>query len=174
MGDIEQTLPDGGPFLKGEALHTWLTTTNALTNDELSILSPKHNADVGAANTLSQKWILADKNAVEPDPAGKNPATSVAGTTEYFTFDTPLHPSKFDDAGAPIYCGRVVYSDLHVGAASGDYPGIGTGQPMVPSGCASNALSPQEKALEFMLFDLSSCVTADQGPGSGPPVPVAK
>jgi hypothetical protein len=175
-GDIVQALPDGGVFEKGVALHTWLQTTSSLVNDELPIVDPKHNADLGAANTLSQEWIKADKNAIEPNlPNG--PITPVPGTTEYFTFDTPLHPTAFDDAGAPIYCGRVVYSDLHVGAASGDYLGVGGGQPIVssaPGGCANNPLSAQEKALEFMLFDLSSCVTPDQGPSAGPPVPAAK
>ena len=57
-----------------------------------------------AANTASQSWIKADSKA------------SPAGATEYFSFNTPT------DAPCPrCHCGRVVFSDLHVGAASGDY-----------------------------------------------------
>jgi hypothetical protein len=56
----------------------------------------------------------------------------------------------------------VVYSDLHVGAASNDKPTL-----PVPEDCTPGPLSPQEAALEFMLFDLSSCVT----PPSQPPLP---
>jgi len=92
-----------------------------------------------------------------------------AGATEYFSFDTPLGVEPVEQ------CGRVVYSDLHVGAASDDYgvtdpdDNIPAGA-IVPTGCASNQLSPQEKALEFMLFDLSGCVTPpDQGAGGVPP-----
>jgi hypothetical protein len=91
---------------------------------------------------------------------------SAAGATEYLSFNTPVD-AGLDDAGAPAYCGRVVYSDLHVGAASGDYDGQGAGG-IVPTGCANNPLSPQEKALEFMLFDLSSCVTPDTGTAQQP------
>lgn len=142
--NIEQTLPGGGAFPKGVALFTWLGNVGALTNNELPIQEAKHNADVGVANTLSTPWIVADNNAMPP------------GATEYFSFDTPIAatPDKV--------CGRVVYSDLHVGAASGDQPAM-----PVPQECKVAKLSPQEDALEFMLFDLSSCVT----PNSVMPIP---
>jgi hypothetical protein len=159
IGDINAnvltTLPSGGTFPRGVAMQQWLTNVNALTNGQLPIQQARRNAWVTAANTSTLPWIVAD-------PA-KNPMT-----TEYLSFDTP-----FDVASAE-QCGRVVYSDLHVGAASGDYgeqPGdmnIPAGA-MTPSGCADNALSPQEKALEFMLFDLSGCITPpDQGAGGVP------
>ena len=150
LGDITSsivtTLPGGGPFPKGLALQQWLTNVNALSGGKLAISQARHNADVTAANTKSQAWITAD---------GASPAP---GATEYFTFNTPL------GAAPDKQCGRVVFSDLHVGAASGDY---GFGPQIVPSGCAAADLSPQEKALEFMLFDLSSCVVPDDTP----PVP---
>ncbi len=150
MGDINAnivtTLPNNQPFPKGQALKQWLGNVSALTAGELPIKVARHNADVSAANTPSQAWIVADNNA------------KPAGATEYFSFNTPLGTPEANQ------CGRVVFSDLHVGAASGDYA---NGSMTVPTGCANNGLSPQEKALEFMLFDLSSCVT----PNGQPPVP---
>ncbi len=138
----------GAPFPRGQALKDWLTDRGALTNGELPIQQARHNADVSSANVKSTVWISADQNAPAPN------------ATEYFSFETPL-----GGPSSEMLCGRVVYSDLHVGAASNDYGGnIATG--VVPSGCGSNALSPQEKALEFMLFDLSSCL---QPVGQPPP-----
>ena len=149
---IEQTLPGGGAFPRGVAMAQWLANVNALQpNGELQIDQARHNAVVGSANAASLPWIVADQNAA-PAP----------GATQYFSFDTPF------GTAAAEQCGRVVYSDLHVGAASNDYGGYqtsGTGygliQPgaIVPTGCTQGMLSDQEKALEFMLFDLSGCVT---------------
>jgi hypothetical protein len=98
---------------------------------------------VTATNVHSQPWIQAD-------PAAGGPA----GATMYFSFDTPVNAPA--GPNGPAYCGRAVFSDLHVSGA----------QPIPdPSpGCTQADLTPQEKALEFMLFDLSSCVIPDTQP----------
>ncbi|MGO9835647.1 MAG: hypothetical protein ACLP1X_15685 [Polyangiaceae bacterium] len=156
-GNVVTTLPNGMPFPEGTALGKWLGTVGALSGGELPIIYACHNADVNASNTNSQAWISADKNA------------PVAGATEYFTFDLPVGTS------AEGKCGRVVYSDLHAsggagGTARGSLPGDYAGGLMVvPSQCATGALSPQEKALEFMIFDLSSCLIPP-GQNQMPPV----
>jgi hypothetical protein len=149
-GTIVTTLPDGQPFPKGEALAAWLGNVGALQNGVLPIAQARHNADVSAMNTPSQPWILADQSSMAP------------GATQYFSFNTPVSAGDSPDS---MFCGRVVFSDLHVGAASGDNPLM-----PVPDECAVNALSPQEAALEFMLFDLSSCLTPDEVPPTPPPV----
>jgi len=138
-------------FPKGMALAQWLQSNNALVNGELPIEMARHNADVASANTPSQAWITADQFARS------------RGATQYFSFNTPTDAAS--KADGPGYCGRVVFSDLHVGAASHDMPAM-----PVPTSCADVDLSPQEKALEFMLFDLSSCVIPDNKPPLPPPV----
>ena len=138
------------PFPKGVTLSTWLDENGALgTNSEpateLAIYQPRYNAVVGAANKPSQPWITADS------------ASGHSGATMYFSFDTPVN-APIGDGGSPKYCGRAVFSDLHV--AGNPMTSDDSSKPP-PSSCDQVDLSPQEKALEFMLFDLSSCVVPD-------------
>jgi hypothetical protein len=136
-------------FPKGRALEQWLMHTGALTNGLLPIQEARYNAEVDARHEVSQPWIVG-----APDTRGE-------GGTQYFSFNTPTLQARQPDGQL---CGRVVFSDLHVGAASNDDPS----EP-VPASCRDVELSPQEKALEFMLFDLSSCVIPDDVPPEPPP-----
>ena len=61
-------------------------------------------------------------------------------------------------------------SDLHVSASAAAGMPSDSGKQPFPSGCVTTNLTPQEKALEFMLFDLSSCVMPDDKPPSTPDV----
>jgi hypothetical protein len=142
-------------FTMGMIFEQWLAGVAALTNNELTIYQPRHNADVTAANGNSQAWLTADNNSQSP------------GAAQDFSFDTPLAQP------AAMRFGRVVYSDMHVGATgpgeTADYNG---GSNTVPTGCAVRDLSAQEKALEFILFNLSSCVQPLGNDGGVMPPPV--
>ena len=59
-------------------------------------------------------------------------------------------------------CGRVVYSAFHVNDTNSD-------NATFPGECNTNPLTPQEKVLMFMMFDLASCVQTDKEP---PMVPI--
>jgi hypothetical protein len=150
IGDIsaivETTLPDGQPFPQGAALAHWLAKNGALVGGELPIAAARHNADVSVTNPASQPWIVADSHAAAP------------GATQYFSFNTPFSAAPADQ------CGQGVYTDTHVAAASDDTPSL-----PVPAECADVDLSPQEKAIEFILFNLSSCVTPVSQTPAPPP-----
>jgi hypothetical protein len=129
---VDQTFP------KGVALAQWLVNVGASTVlGQLPIQGNKHTVDaVNAA--VAQQWIYNDAMT----PMG----------VEYLSFLAPVQPA----AGVP-QCGKVVFSDLHVSSGAGGSDASAPAKPF-PSGCVTTDLTPQEKALEFMLFDLSSCV----------------
>ena len=158
---VQQTLlSNGKPFPEGIALNTWLGNVGALTNGQLPIAAPKYDAVVSGTN-VSTAWVVTAP-----------PATQ---STQYFSWDMPFN-APIDDAGVPAYCGRVVFSDLHVSGSAG---GVKSGEDyktsqVVPTGCDATAtLQPDEDALEFILFDLSSCVTPVGYPPAPPPAPEA-
>jgi hypothetical protein len=145
VADIDTSFP------KGDALADWLVNVQAsMMRGKLSINEGKHT--VTAVNpALTRRWIYSTMA-----PVGQRRPMPTA--EQYFTFNTPA------GAQAGMECGRVVFTDIHVSA--GDMSG-----PPFPTGCASLELSPQEKALEFMLFDLASCIQPDYEKPKPPYIP---
>lgn len=126
-------------FPKGLAMSEWLVNVGASDAPGVLRISEAQHTINTVNPALSTRWIYSD-----------NP-TSV----QYLSFNTPL------EALPEEQCGRLVLSDIHV--SSGD----AIGQPF-PDGCGNDELSPQEKALLFMLFDLSACITPDDEPPCAP------
>ncbi len=147
------------PAVRVGALGETLKDNTVLPASGLDIWTPRYNAVVSAKNTASQPWITSDSNADSPNQ------------TLYFSFDTPV------GAANQNYCGRAVFSDLHVSGnpSNTDKPNAKNNGAAPPGGCDNTTLSPQEMALEFMIFDLSSCVISDTIPpqldGGLPPPP---
>ena len=141
-------------FPKGAAFAEWLMNVGASTTlGTLDIYAAKTSVRSLSPNR-AQSWISRDD-----DPMG----------FYYFTIGTPV--AVQDDDPIPEACGRVVFTDLHVskngGGDASDFSDEGT---PFPGGCTNGALSPQEKALEFMFFDLSSCVQQEASTPMTPPV----
>jgi hypothetical protein len=143
-------------FPKGKAYADWLDATGTTFSYGQfdSATKPTTNqylidtrSDMGTLDpSKAQRWIY---NANGRDDANYS--------ASYFTFNTPV--------GAPVdqQCGLAVYTDVHVGndRSSFSYPKECT----IP---AMPAYQTNNKALEFLFFDLSSCV---QDPSKPPPPP---
>lgn len=117
--------------------------------------------EVNASTTLGLVPMSALKRNVGGVSGGSRRWLYSAGErTKFFSFNAPI--------GAPpdLQCGRGVYTDIHL--SSGD-----TSEGTFPSGCTTKGLTPQEKALLFLLFDLSSCIQ-DDAKAPEPPPPVVK
>ena len=127
-------------FPKGQAFDAWLGVVHALSAPgQIAIHVPRH--DAVSVVTPAQRWIYS----------------AAPASLQHYTFNTPV--------GVPDdkQCGRVVFSDFHVTGANGN-----SGGKPFPSECDNGPLSPQEKVLEFMLFDLASCIQKDTTPPAPP------
>jgi hypothetical protein len=137
-------------FPKGQALSEWLVNVGASdTPGKIDIKRAQYTV-VSENPEYAQRWI---ENADPP-------------TVQYLSANTPL--------GAPAadQCGRVVLSDIHVSGGRDDEDAEDTSDSDLeyPNGCTSTSLSPQEKVLAFMLFDISGCIVPDTQPPAPPPV----
>jgi hypothetical protein len=126
-------------FPKGQALAEWLVNVGAATTyGELTVVETRDN--VQAVNpTYATEWARVNNENQSNSPAILN-----------FRFDTPL------DVPPDMTCGRVGFTDVHVLVPYDVIAFDSPGDPF-PGHCAVRDLSPQEKLLEFMLFDLTSC-----------------
>jgi hypothetical protein len=90
---------------------------------------------------------------VEPPPVDSGPGTG-------------FYDGGLETHGNPTYCGKAVFTDLHTSAS------LMSQVSRIPSGCSGAAMTAQQKALEYLFFDLSACVgTSDLTPPPAPPPP---
>jgi hypothetical protein len=119
-------------FTAGQTLANWLQLVGASTTlGQMPLQTLKQ--DTSGVIAPTQTWLTLN------NPGDGNPVMQ-------FVFDTPIAP-----AGTVVnQCGRVLYNEYHVeGGSSGPTQNF-------PSECNSaTTLTPQEKLLEYMLFELT-------------------
>jgi hypothetical protein len=141
-------------FFKGNAFADWLVAVNASpTRGSIDLVGVQFSVRA-TTPPMTQQWIFTDQNNLDPSKHA----------VEYMTMNTPVELAS-TDAGAQ--CGRVVLTDLHVSSASHE---SSHAEVPFPGGCMLADLTPQEKALEFMFFDLSSCVQPESVKPTVPPI----
>jgi hypothetical protein len=129
-------LPDGiatvnTTFPDGDTLAKWLQLVGASTTQgQMPISVVRH--DVSGVNAPTLSW-LALNNASAGNPVMQ------------FTFDAPV--------GAANQCGRVLFNEYHVENPPATSPPAN--RPF-PTECSNVPMTPQEKLLEFSLFDLTN------------------
>ncbi len=138
-------------FPKGMIFQQWLDFVKAATGTQIALTNVALSVNqVNKATT--QQWIY--------DPS------TMPNNAKYLSFVTPIGgiPLKDADGGEmpPEYCGKAVFTDLHAG---------GSPQGDVPKACTGMTTDAQLKALEFLFFDLSACVSADTLPPPNVPPP---
>ena len=124
---------------KGPSFATWMLNVGASpSRGQIPMAAGTGRVTVNSIdNTKAERWVYWDDGSRQ--------------VPQMFQFTTPL------EQGADDRCGKVVFSDMHVSGDSDSSPGT-----PFPDQCAASDLTPQEKALAFMFFDIASCV--------GPPI----
>lgn len=127
-------------FPKGKAMDDWLT--NLATASKWSTpAAPLKKSPKGQITTTN----TGDIGGTKPGISQRWIYPSTGTGAVYVSINTPISKP------APDRCGRAVGTGLHVGNGS------------------TTTMSEQEAALEFMFFDLASCVIDDAEPPKPPP-----
>ena len=129
-------------FPKGASLAKWVNNIEGGTLGQLNLYETRYDVNLVTTGKAT-RWIYTDT------PGGN---ASSAYSTLYLSFNTPTTQPVQNQ------CGRAVFSDVHVAGTS--------------SGFCQNpspSYQPNLDALEFLFFDLSSCVQNDSQPPVPPP-----
>jgi hypothetical protein len=149
--NIDTTIP------KGKAFSDWYADNNA----SLLVGGGESPGHVGLTD------IRFDMGTLDPSLVTAGTATPwlYAGDVSsgvydayYLSLNTPV------GTDATTQCGRAIFSDVHLSDAPlGTFPGYCSTNP------AMSTHAPNELALEFLFFDLASCVQNDTQPPPPPP-----
>ena len=136
VGHIDTT------FARGAAFQQWMNAVG-ITGSTFNI-SPQR---IDVRKLLSNQAIRWVYGWSDNNPAAHPSAPDAIAD---FTFDTPVNIPDSQKLG------RVMYTDMHLSEGSGNVNGT------FPGNCfAGTNLSAQEKAAEYLLFDLGGCVGAE-------------
>jgi hypothetical protein len=117
-------------FPKGKAMASWLQDVQGGTLGQIPLFDVRHDVNM-AVDAKATTWIYSGN-----------------GTSDYsalyLSFNTPV------GASTDAQCGRAVFSDVHV--AGNAYSNF------CENGLLGDSYAPNLNALEFLFFDLSSCV----------------
>jgi hypothetical protein len=120
---------------KGSAFAQWmLNVMGSTVRGQISVTEAR-TTSVTLDQARAERWVYTQGGGGVP-----------ADRAQMFQFTTP------NEAPLGDRCGKVVFTDMHV---SGTPPNLNP----YPGHCVGgNDLTPQEKALAFMFFDINSCV----------------
>ncbi|MBX3259325.1 MAG: hypothetical protein KF782_06510 [Labilithrix sp.] len=165
--------PSKARVLNGNAqqqgLYDFLQANNAMTAfapPYVQLDQPKMQYLVAGTGVTEFIRGLSTWTAPAPDEWAATPGGNHSLS---FSFETPL--------GAASTCGRVIVNAMHVSAsrqptdttsASNRFPGACAG---FGAGNPGPALTAEEKALAYQLFQLTACVGAPPAPPPTPPPP---
>jgi hypothetical protein len=133
---------------KGVAFAQWLAAPGVMASSTLGMLPAaglEHSVTEVTAPTI--EWIYLPQN---PNDAQRR------RSVQFLSFQTQVGMPEASQ------CGKVVFTDIHVKQSVSSLPNAGgddsdPGKPF-PSGCRTNMMTPQMKALEYLFFDLGACL----------------
>ncbi len=167
--DIDTSFPKGATF--GQ----WLGNVGALAGSgpppTISLMSVA--SSVSSVNTATTSRWIYDPSTSPPDTKYLSFLTPIGGMSTAALSDAGSGSSREGGAGdagsggsgveGTTYCGKAVFTDLHTSS------GLFATAMNVPGDCKAAPLTAQQKALEYLFFDLAACVAPENAPTPMPP-----